>query len=254
MQIGLCTISNTEARVETVLKQAGAAGYDGIEIWGKDHVGDGSRERCRAIADRAAELDLDVFVYGSYLRPGVDEYEDSVEQELSIAENLGADRIRIWAGDQEYDDCSDTHWTDVVTDLQDLTERAAKAGLEVTVERHAGTVTNTLQGARQLIETIDDEHCRLNYQPIFTVHAEQLLEEAAVLAPLSNNVHLQAVPTQGGDDRCLLSDAYFDVEAVLAPFLDGEFDGSVNVEFVPPDMPYMEAIEANQRYLESICS
>lgn len=254
MEIGLCTISNREADVETVLEQAADAGYDGVEVWGKDHVGDGSPETCREIADRAAELGLEILVYGSYLRPGTEDYEDAAEHELAVAERLGADRIRVWAGSREYEDCSDDHWEGVVADLRDLTDRAADTDVDVTVEKHAGTVTNTLEGARRLIEAVDDERCRLNYQPTFSVSAERIEAEVDVLAPLSNNVHAQAVPETGGggNDRCLLEDAFWDGEAVLGPFRDGDFDGSVNVEFVTADLPYEEAIERDRRFLESI--
>jgi alkanesulfonate monooxygenase SsuD/methylene tetrahydromethanopterin reductase-like flavin-dependent oxidoreductase (luciferase family) len=55
MHVGLCTISNKEASAEDVIEHAGAAGYDGIELWGRDHAGDGSSERCGRIHTAARE-------------------------------------------------------------------------------------------------------------------------------------------------------------------------------------------------------
>ena len=71
MHLGLCSITNKDWPVEDVLALAAEAGYDGVEIWGQDHVGnpvgDGEPdiETCRAIADTAADLDVEIPVYGS---------------------------------------------------------------------------------------------------------------------------------------------------------------------------------------------
>lgn len=251
MRFGLCTISNGEAAVETVLSQAATAGYDGVEVWGRNHVGDGSEETCRTIRREADRLGLDVAVYGSYLRPGGETFADERDHELAVAERLGADRIRVWAGDQEYGDRDPEHWERVVADLRELTDLAAERGVEVTVEKHEGTLTNQREGARRLIGAVDDANCGLNYQPMFGIDPEAIVSEARELAPLSNNVHVQAVPERGGWPRCALTDAFYDVEAILAAFQSTDFDGYVNVEFVRDDAPYEQAIAADLDYLRS---
>lgn len=251
MNLGLCTIAAQESPVEAVIATAGDAGYDGVEIWGKDHVGDGAEDTCREIRGIADRHEVAIAVYGSYLRPGTDAYEDDVEHELDVAERLGAPLLRVWAGDEEYQDCSPSHWDDVVADLTDLAGRAADRGIGVTVEKHAGTVTNREEGARRLIRAVDRENCGLNWQPLFGVPADELLAEARALAPLSNNVHVQAVPSvdSHSQDRCPLSEAYFDVPAMLEAFEDAGFEGYVEVEFVTDDLPFAEAASRDRRYL-----
>lgn len=252
MHIGLCTISNGEAPLDTVLEQAADVGYDGVEVWGKDHVGDKSAETCRSIRRRAADLGLDVPVYSSYLRPGTPSFGDDLDEELAVAEHLDADLLRVWAGNQEYEDHDPDHWDRAVEDLAQVTRAAADRGLDVTVEKHAGTLTNCEEGARRLIEAVDSPHCGLNYQAMFSFPADELRAEAAALAPISNNIHVQAMPERNGEQRCPLADAYFDVEAVLRPFLESDFDGYANVEFVPDDRPYREAIREDLQYLRSV--
>ncbi|WP_122091216.1 sugar phosphate isomerase/epimerase family protein [Halalkalicoccus subterraneus] len=252
VDIGLCTVSSKERAVEAVIELAAEAGYDGVELWGRDHVGDGSVDDCRRIVDAVDANGLGIPVYGSYLRCGTDEFDDRVEHELAIAGRLDADLIRVWAGRQEYEDHDAEHWNRVVCDLERLTDRAAAYGVGVTVEKHAGTLTDTLEGARRLIEAVDDEHCGLNYQPGFSVPKDEIEREATELAPRSNNLHLQAVRECGESRRCPLSEAFYDLETVLAPFLDAGFDGSANVEFVTDERPYPAAIEADRRYVASI--
>lgn len=60
--------------------------------------------------------------------------------------------------------------------------RTVGRDLEIIVENHGGTVTNTFEGAETLITEIDDERCRLNYQPMFSIPESTLLKEAERLA------------------------------------------------------------------------
>jgi sugar phosphate isomerase/epimerase len=252
MRIGLCSISNTDASVRSVLSTAADAGYDGVEIWGDGHVGDGGEEAPERVADTAAEFGLEIPVYGSYLRAGTDAFEREVADELATAESLGASLIRVWPGTQEYQEHGAGHWDRVVADLLTLSRRGADLGIGVTVEKHEGTLTNRTAGARELLAAVDHENCGLNYQPLFFLPADELAAEARELAPYSNNVHLQAVGSRGANERTLLEDAYFDCEAVLEPFRDGSFSGYVEVEFVDPDRPYDTAVRRDLEYLRSI--
>jgi len=254
MQVGLCTIANGDWPVEDVIELAGDTRCDAVEIWGRDHLGDRTLATCREIRENAASHGVEIAVYGSYIRPGTDEYAASVEAELKVAAHLDASAIRAWAGTQEYQDRTDDHWTRVVSELTDLAERAATRGLDVTVEKHEGTLTNTGEGARRLIEAVGRENCQLNWQPLFALPEDELLEEAANLAPISNNVHAQAVPEVGGtpEDRCLLESAYFDLPAALQSFEDAGFDGCVEIEFVTDDLPFETAVRRDVAYLESI--
>lgn len=252
MKCGLCTISDKERPVEDVIEIAADAGYDGIEVWGKDHVGDGSRETCQRIADAAADHGVEVPTYGSYLRCGDDDFDDALDRELRIADRLGADTIRVWPGRQEHGDHDPDHWDAVVADLERVTERAADYDLAVTVEKHANTLTNDREGARRLIEAIGDDRCGLNYQPGFGIPADEIEREAEALAPLSNQLHLQGPRERTERDRAPLADVYYDLEAVLEPFLDRGFDGYANVEFVTDEVPYREAVAADLAHLRSL--
>ena len=252
MNFGLCTISNGEAQIETVIDAAAAAGYDGVEVWGKEpHVGDKTREECESVADAARDAALDVAVYGSYLRAGADDFEAAMETELSAAEHLGAGLVRVWAGEQEYGDHEADHWDDTVADLATLADEASDRGLGVTVEKHGGTLTNRTEGARRLVEAVDRANLGLNYQPMFSFTAAEIAAEIEELAPLSNNVHVQAVPERNGEERCLLEDAFFDVERLVSTFAARGFDGYVNVEFVTDEYAYERAIERDLSYLQS---
>ena len=192
MNVGLCTISNKEWPIEDVIDLAADLGFDGIEVWGEEpHVGDRSSERMESIRSDCADAGLEIPVYGSYLRPGTDGYEAEWETELDAAETLGADLIRIWAGDVEFGDHTEEEWSAVVEDLTHLTERADERGIGVTVEKHAGTLTNRAAGARALIEDVGAENCGINWQPSWDLTAGEILAD------------LEALWTTIRDDRAL---------------------------------------------------
>ena len=252
MHVGLCTVSGADRPVETVVDTAADTGYDGVEIWGKDHVGDGAPATCRTLGDRVASHGLDLPVYGSYLRAGTDGFEAGVDDEVAVARHLDADLIRVWAGDVEYGDHDADSWRRIVEDLRTVTARASEAGLGVTVERHAGTVTDAATGATRVIEAVDRTGCGLNWQPDFRMDAGAVVADARRLAPIANNVHLQAVPECGASQRCPLADGYFDVSAVVDALTEHGYDRYLNVEFVDDDRPYRVAIEDDLRYLRSV--
>lgn len=138
-----------------------------------------------------------------------------------------------------------------MSDFSVLADEARARDLGVTVEKHAGTLTNRAAGAERFVDAVGRSNFGLNYQPMFSLAAAEIEAEARALAPLSNNMHIQAVPERGGDDRCLLEDAFFDVEGLLAIFDAAGFDGYANVEFVTDDYGYERAIERDLAYLQS---
>lgn len=252
MRVSLCTISNKETAVEEVVALAGEVGYDGVEVWGDDHVGDGGEAACRRITDAAADAGVTVPVYSSYLRAGTDGFAADLPHEVTVADRLGADLIRVWAGDEEYGDHDPAHFDRVAADLREVAERAADVGVGVTVEKHPGTLTNTLNGAREVLDAVDRSNCGLNYQPGFSVPADTIAREVEALGPRTNHCHLQAVRERGSTHRCPLSEAFYDVEGVVDGLRSAGFDGYASVEFVTEERPYREAVADDLEYLRSL--
>lgn len=250
MHVGICTISNKELPVADVIDIAAELEVDGIEPWGRDHV-DGSLDRAREIKDRAAAADLEVPVYGSYLRPGDESFADAYDHELALAEALDADLIRVWAGNEEYQDVSDHHWNAVVADLETLADAAEAAGVAITVERHSGTVTNTRAGAARLIEETP-ANVGLNWQAGRAPDSATVLEDARELAPLSNNVHVQTAAAPDAGERCPLAYSYVDLERVIDAFAAAGFDGYLEIEFVTQRCSYDAAVAADVAFLRRV--
>ncbi len=250
MYVGVCTISNKELPVTDVIDVVANLDVDGIEPWGRGHV-DGSLERAREIKDRAAAADLDIPVYGSYLRPGDESFDAEYEHELALCEALEADLIRVWAGSEEYEEVSSDHWDTVVEDFETLADAAEAVGVDVTVERHSGTVTNARAGAARLIDETPDT-VGLNWQAVHTPDPETIIEDAVELAPLSNNVHVQTAAAPDAGERCPLAYSYADIEGVIDAFAAAGFDGYLEIEFVTQRCSYAPAVAADVAFLRRV--
>jgi hypothetical protein len=148
MRPGLCSVTLRALRVEEVVAVAARAGLAAIE-WGADvHVPPGdlaAAERARAAGERAG---VAVASYGSYWR--ADDALDELAPVLDSARALGAPRVRIWAGRDGSDRAA-------VTDgLRAAVELAG--GLEVALEFHGGTLTETPESAVALLEAAPGAH------------------------------------------------------------------------------------------------
>lgn len=252
MNLGVCTISSKERSVSTIAEICGNLDIDGIELWGREHVGDGSPEACRTIAGVTAKHGLAIPVYGSYLRLGSSDFTKSMHSELVTAEALGADLIRVWAGEQEHQDCEEGHLEQVIADLRRLDDAAIDRGISVTVERHSGTVTNTTAGAEELISRTDSTNVGLNWQPYFEHDTEAIADDIERLAGLANNVHVQAVTAPGETKRVALADAYFDVSHIIDTLQNSGYDGYIEVELVTQRAPYQAALAADVTFLRTL--
>lgn len=135
---GICSVTLRSASIEEVVSVASEAGLAGIE-WGTDaHVTDtASAEKAREASEEAG---LTALSLGSYYRAG--SFGD-FEQELKLAEILGAPRIRIWAGGSGSADADAELRDAVIRDARRVAGLAAERGISIAFEYHANTLTDS---------------------------------------------------------------------------------------------------------------
>ncbi|MFC7374990.1 MULTISPECIES: sugar phosphate isomerase/epimerase family protein [unclassified Brachybacterium] len=164
---GLCSVSFRDLSVGQVADLAADAGLHCIE-WGSDvHVpaGDVAAARSARKATRAAGLE--VASYGSYLR--CDGTADSVAEEaaalLDSARELGAPRVRIWAGRRGSRETSPEQRRMLVSRIRETAVAAADADVELGLEWHGGTLTDEIDSTLQLLNEVDHPAVRTYWQP-----------------------------------------------------------------------------------------
>ncbi len=170
MQVCLCTISYREKLLDVALAAAARVGFTAVELWGREpHISEEYDEsRLRGIRAQAAELGLSLPVFGSYLYFGKTVHrEDTIAlvDTLHNAHGLRTPIVRVWASDVASARATDEIWDRTITEAREACDRAAKMNVIFAAEMHDDTLADTGATARRLVEAVERDNFRLNYQP-----------------------------------------------------------------------------------------
>lgn len=243
--LGLCSISAMDRPLEAVAALAVANGLDGIEATARaPHVDPAAslavhRATARAVRDAGAR----VLAYGSYLgrvevggAGAVDAA--AAEQAAVVAEALGAPLLRVWA--EPLPERPDGGHAEVAALLRAACDAAAPRGIDVVVERHAGSFADTPERIARLFAAIDRPNCALNYQVLDLLPqslAAAQPDDARRLVPFARYYHLKNMqPAQDGrgpmPPGAALGRGVLDYRAILAAAFAAGYAGPLTIEFL----------------------
>ena len=205
MRIAGHTLGTPEHTVSQALALFSSAGLDAAEIIYQDDYLSGLplRDMRAAQAAQRASEETGIPIVG--LTPyttginALDEKEwteavDELRGAIEIAQVVGADRLRIYAGSwrPDQDDHSD-HWNQLVAALTVLAPEASAAGVRLCVENHFGTMTQSAAQTARLVEQVNHPAVRVLYdQANLTFTHDEAHEQAlAVQGDLIGHVHVK---------------------------------------------------------------
>ncbi|HEY6746429.1 MAG TPA: sugar phosphate isomerase/epimerase family protein, partial [Mycobacteriales bacterium] len=173
MRIAGSTLGTPEQTVPEALELFAAAGLDAAEVIYQDGYRSGLPLRDRRSAERArrASQDLGVPIVGltpyttginalddADWQTAVDEFRGAIE----IAQVVGADRLRVYAGSWQPDQRDlPAHWDRLVAALRTLAPEASDAGIRLCVENHFGTMTQSAAQTARLVREVDHPAVRV---------------------------------------------------------------------------------------------
>ncbi|MDL2233885.1 sugar phosphate isomerase/epimerase [Ruminococcaceae bacterium OttesenSCG-928-L11] len=185
--LGLTSITFRNLSVEEIVSLSAANGLDGIEWGGDIHVPPGD-ESAAALAKAATDAaGLQVLSYGSYYR--LQEGEDFAPV-LQSAVALGAPCIRVWAGAAGSAQTDTASRAATAQRLSAVAAQAAEKGVQIGLEYHRNTLTDTWQSARELLEQCGAKNVSTYWQPNPDLTLDQQLEEIDQLLPWITTVHV----------------------------------------------------------------
>lgn len=237
MLTGLTSITFRQLDADKIIALAAAAGLDGIEWGGDVHLPPGETGLAAEIAAKTAAAGLRVLSYGSYFRlcEGGD-----FPPVLESAACLGAPNIRVWAGNKHPAQADEAYRRTAARELGEICARAAERGITVSLEYHRGTLTETAEGALELLSRAGHPGARTYWQPNPDIsHAENCRELSAVKDYLSN---IHVFQWRGANVRYPLSEGRAEWAGYLAAA--GEACGACILEFVKDDSPEQFAGDA----------
>ena len=205
MRIAGHTLGTPDHTVPEALALFAAAGLDAAEVIYQDDYRSGLPLRDRRTAElaRRAADDLGIPIVGitpyttginaldeSVWQTAIDEFRGAIE----IAQILGADRLRVYAGSwQPGQPDHATHWDRLVSALRTLAPEASTAGIRLCVENHFGTMTQSAAQTARLVREVDRPAVRVLYDQtnLTFTHDETWQEAFAVQGELIGHVHVK---------------------------------------------------------------
>jgi len=160
--------------------------------WGGDiHVPHGDI----AVAERTSSLckkeGISCPSYGSYYKVGISENQGlSFKSVLNTARALGAETVRVWAGEKDYEFHSQQELKTAADDTRRIADMAAEAGLTVSFEYHENSLTRTPESLKTFDRLIDHPGIRYYWQPPHFLSDEDCLASLKVLGDRLTNLHV----------------------------------------------------------------
>jgi len=152
---GLVSVTFRSLVPDDVIALAESNGLLSIEWGGDIHVPLGDTENARTIGERTRDAGLAVSAYGSYFRVGTQkERAHSFTQIADTTAALQTAMIRVWVGECNSEDAADEEWDAVLAELKSICGEAADRNLNIGMEFHSGTLNNSAEASRRIIETV----------------------------------------------------------------------------------------------------
>jgi len=188
---GLVSITFRQLTVEQIVELAEMSGLMGIEWSAWPHVPHGAVEKAAFTAQLTRAAGLEVAAYGSYYRVGISEGQGlSFASVLATAAALETEILRVWAGDRNSQDADEAYFQRIVCESRRIAELAAAENIRIVYEFHEGTLTNTYESCRKLLEAVDRPNALTYWQPLHGVGAEMNCKGMEMIKPWIAGAHV----------------------------------------------------------------
>jgi sugar phosphate isomerase/epimerase len=240
VRAGICSVTLRVLDVDGVLRVATDAGLRCVEWGGDVHVPAGDLAKARRVRRDCANAGIAIASYGSYYRAGTNP-EAAGQAALDTAAELGAARVRVWAGSIPSAAATEEERAGVTAALARLAAQAADRGLAIALEYHGDTLTDDRVSALRLLRDADSRHLSLYWQPPLDLPDEAAVADALAIMPHASALHVFSwFP---GQTRRELHFRQAMWQPVIAAAAAAGISDAL-LEFVPGDDPALVAREA----------
>ncbi len=248
LHIGLTSITLRQLSADEIIELSASAGIDGIE-WGSDiHVPQGDLQTAEYVKVKTEAAGLSVCAYGSYYK--CDDTSEPFADYLHSAQALGAPIIRVWAGIKGSKESSQDERDEVVKRLRHAVTTAKALGIEIALEYHGGTLTDTQESAHRLLQEVDLPELKIFWQPRTGGTYEADLIELQAALPHLSNVH--CFHWKPFAERKALSEGITPWKGYLELIRQVKGDRYITIEFVKDNSP--EQLRADIQTLKVLIS
>ena len=216
-----------------LLDPMAAAGFRDLEIWGYhlDRLSGAGVDHLAAALEARAMRAVGVGAYPCFHLEGAEDEEQrrSLDQLLAAAVRLGASVFKIFPGRVASAKAGEGIWRRSVEGMRRLAGGTGEAGLRLTLETHGGTLCDTLDGTRRLLDQLPEDGVGICFQPWAGDDTAAALAAFDALGPRVMHLHLQN--RKDGAAALLEEGDWTDYRRFLPHVLRSGFDGPMCLEF-----------------------
>ena len=233
---GLVSISFRSLAPEKVISMVEETKLEAIEWGGDVHCPHGETTQAEFLKKKCMDAGIVLPTYGSYYRAAVrDEKNPEFDAVLDSAAALGVKTIRVWAGNRGSADADEAFRQAVAEDLLNISAKAAKQGIAISLEHHGGTLTDARESTLALAKAVPDKNVTFYWQPPIGSGLQENLEMIELLKPRMSHVHVfHWKLIDGTNNRLPLSDGVADWARYFDAIADDEERGAL-LEFARND-------------------
>lgn len=234
---GLLSVTFRKLSPKEIVELARDAGLQSIEWGGDIHVPPGDLENVREVRRITDDAGLATAAYGSYYRLGAN-HEPDFSAVIEAAVGLGAPEIRVWAGNQATAESDDAYFQSVVVESLRLADLAEKAGVVLSIEFHSGTLNDTYEASRRLLDACAHPAITTYWQRPLGLPEHESLDGLLSILPRVRDVHVfHWTASSTGITRHPLSDGSDFWTHAFNILRSSGRDHAVMLEFVRDDSP-----------------
>ena len=216
-----------------LLDPMAGAGFRDLEVWGYhlDRLSEGEVERLAAALGARRMRAVGVGAYPAFHLEGAGDEEQrrTLDRLLAAAVRLGASVFKIFPGRVGTAEAGETVWRRSAEGMRRLAGRTGEAGLLLTLETHGGTLCDTLDGTRRLLDQLPEDGVGICFQPY--VEHDTAAAMAAFDALGSRVLHLHLQNRGPGGAARLAEGDWTDYRRFLPHVRRSGFDGPMCLEF-----------------------
>ena len=146
-------------------------------------------EKLRYIAKAQAEAGIVCPSYGTYFKLGVDDVE-LLHGYAEAARILGTDILRLWCGNKNYTDLTPEEREFMIGECKKAAKIAEEEGVVLCMECHQKSFTNVLEGALDLMRSVNSPAFRMYWQPSTTAPVEDNIRYALGIKDYVDTIHV----------------------------------------------------------------
>ncbi|MEC2071934.1 sugar phosphate isomerase/epimerase family protein [Alkalihalophilus marmarensis] len=199
MNVSLCTITFRHHlhSLQEITTWASDQGFNGIELWAvhaKNAIEDAAFHK-----KNMAGKGLAVSMLSDYLplNQSVEQLMKTTERRANLLKLWGTNKLRTFAGQKASGEVTAEERSHIVKQLQAVCRSLAVHNQLLLIETHPNTLADTLESTSQLIEEVDHQALRINYDALHMWEAG--VDPAAgfiALEPYIEHVHLKNITSR----------------------------------------------------------